>query len=306
MSEDITSTTTTEQSQEAQSVTWENSPIAAIWNPDGTPKAEGAKAFNEQGRDDLAGFSLRNGQDLFTTLKTGRDAVSRFQGATEGMVKVPGEDSSPEDRQAFNKSLGALDTKEDYLKSIFPDTLPEGMVRDEGLAGILAEHAVGNPILTAESAQQLAAKVIEYQSSALKSMGVQELETATAKSQETRDIITAELGGTQEFEKFSEGMKGFAVSKAAEDMGFKFQKGEDGKLFTDNPLHAALLSDPAGLRLLKTAMEKHAPAGLPQGGGNTSSSSVDKMKQASDMVRANPNGFKTQADLDKYQSLISG
>lgn len=292
------------ESSQAQAVTWENSPIAAIWNPDGTPKAEGAQAFNAQGRDDLAGFALRNGQDLFTTLKTGRDAVSRFQTATEGTIRIPGEDSSAEDRQAFNKALGALDNKDDYLKSIFPDDLPEGFEKDEGLAGILAEHASTNPVLTPASAKELVAKVIAYQTESFNGMEVKQLEEATAKAQETRDVITAELGGTKQFEQFSANMKEFATSKAAEEMGFSFQMGEDGKVVTNNPLHAALLSDPAGLRLLKTAMEKHLPAGLPQSTGSGSSSAADNESKASEMARLNPNGFKSQADLDKYNSLL--
>ena len=307
MSEDTTptgqTTAATGQTTQAQEVTWENSPIAAIWNPDGTPKAEGAKAFNEQGRDDLAGFALRNGQDLFTTLKTGRDAVSRFQTATEGTVRIPGEDATPEDRQAFNKSLGALDNKEDYLKSLFPENLPEGFQKDEGLASILAEHAVSSPVLTADSARELASKVIEYQQGQIKTFEEKQLEEATTNAQATRDLITAELGGTVQFEKFSEGMKEFALSKAAQDMGFQFQKGEDGKLFTENPLHAALLSDPTGLRLLKTAMEKHVPAGLP-GSNVSTSATTNNLAEASEMVKKYPNGFKTQADQDRYNYLI--
>lgn len=307
MSEETTTTeetsAATEQTTETQAVTWENSPIAAIWNPDGTPKADGAKAFNDQGRDDLAGFALRNGQDIFTTLKTGRDAVSRFQTATEGTIKIPGEDASPEDRQAFNKSLGALDNKEDYLKSLFPESLPEGFQKDEGLASILAEHAVSSPVLTADSAKDLASKVIEYQQGQLKSFEEKQLEEAATNAQATRDLMTTELGGTAQFEKFSDVMKEFAVSKAAQDLGFKFQKGEDGKLFTENPLHAALLSDPTGLRLLKTAMEKFMPAALPNG-SEASTTSQDNLKEASDMVRRFPNGFKTQADQDRYNHLI--
>ena len=294
-----------EASPSETSVTWENSPIAKIYNPDGTPTQNAANALAEMGREDIAGHALRNGQDLFTALKTGKDAAAFASSKQEGMVKIPGEDATPEDRAAFNKSLGALESKEDYLSKIWPDNLPDDFQKDEGLAGILAEHAASSPVLNAASAQDLVGKVVAYQAEQMEALDKQAFEASEKAALEVADTLTAELGGKPQFEQFSNDAKDLLTSKEFQDLGFQFSRDEGGKLRTENPQHAAMLADPAILRMLKMVSDFKKPAGVPAGNAQPRSSDAEaNRKEAAEMARKNPNGFKSQEDLNKYNQLL--
>jgi len=293
-------TTTTEASQE---ITWENSPIAQVYNPDGTPKAEAATALAEMGKEDLTGYALRNGQDFFTALKTGKDAAKFAGQKLDGVIKMPGEDATDDERIQFNKSLGALESAEDYAANIWPDELPEGFQKDEGLAGLLAEHAAKSPVMTADSVKELASKFIAHQQEQQSSMMEQHQQDAETKAKEVADKLTVELGGSLKYKEFSDGMKDMVTSPEFAEMGFQFQRNEDGTVSSENPLHAAMLSDPAVLRFMKERMDASKPANIP---GQTPSnfSSETNEEKAQELYRKHGvGGFKSSKHLNEYNRL---
>lgn len=287
-----------------QEVTWENSPIARIYNPDGTPKADAAKVFDEMGKGEIAGHALRNGQDLFTALKTGRDATAFASQKMEGVVKLPGEDATDDQRAEFHKALGALPSKDDALASIWPDDLPEGYQKDEGLAEMIADHVATNPVNTADSLKQLVVKFDELQSQRLEEIQKTSLEEAQKVADATKDTLTAELGGTTAFETFAKDAGDFAVDGKLKEFGFEFYRGEDGKLQSDNPTHQAMLSDVASLRWIKSTMEAYKPARLP-GSNPDQAGTVDADTRARELYNkfAGPGGWTSDKAYSEYKKL---
>jgi hypothetical protein len=297
------SSSSPEPTPSSDTVTWDNSPIAKIYNPDGTPKAEAAAALAEMGQEDLAGFALRNGQDLFAALKSGKDNQTAARAKTEGMIKIPSEDATETDRSEFNKSLGALETPEDYKANMWPDELPEGFEKDEGLAGVFAEHAAKNPVNTAEGVKALVASVIEYQAKQQEDMAEQYRAQAEEAATKTKEALTIEMGGNSAFEKFSIDMKDMVTSQEFSELGFEFVRNEDGTVSSENPLHAAMLSDPAILRLFNERMTANAPASIP---GSTPSqmSPSDRNKAAKEFyAKHGVGGFKSSEHLAEYNRL---
>lgn len=284
-------------------ITWENSPIAQVYNPDGSPKDTAAQALAEMGKEDLAGYALRNGQDIFTALKTGKDATAFASQKLEGVVKLPGEDATDEDRAKFNQALGALDNPEDYLKDIWPEDLPEGFQKDDKLASLLAEHATSNPVLNTESVKGLVGKFIAHQNEQIAEMQKTELEAAQEAANVTKDTLTAEMGGTVQFEQFAKSAKEAMTSTEFQQFGFEFKPDENGKLSTDNPLHAALLNDPAFLRLLKSNIDAKAPAGIPSGQVHAQSQQDNDAKARELYENFGVGGWKDSAKMNEYYRL---
>lgn len=290
--------------QEAsREITWENSPIAKVYNPDGTPKSEAAKALAELGKDDLAGYALRNGQDFFTALKTGKDAAAYASQKQEGMVKLPGEDATDEDRAAFNKALGALEKPEDYAANMWPDDLPEGFQKDEKLAGIFAAHAAKNPVATAESVKGLVSEVIAYQQEQQTAMMEDYAKQAEEAATKTREALTIEMGGTSKYEEFSKSMKEAITSREFSELGFEFFRNEDGTVTSHNPLHTAMLSDPAILRLLKDRMDATRPAAIPGQAPMTVSGETREEQARAYYEKHGVGGFKSTKHLEEYNRL---
>lgn len=292
--------------QEPQTeVTWENSPIAQIYNPDGTPKEGAAEAFKAQGREDLAGFTLRNNQDFFTTLKNGREATamaSRKAEIAQNAVTLPGEDATDEDRLAFREKLGAFKSVEDASKAIWPADLPEGFVKDEKLGGLFAEYAAKHPVNTPEAVQELAASFIAHQNELMVSHEEGMVKQGEENALKTREIMTKELGGPQAFAQFSTDAKEFMTSEAARALGFEFEKKESGSIETKNPLHAAMMSDPTFLRILHSTVSKEKPATLPGGRPMpVTQSGLKERKQ--ELLLRNSGGWNSSDDHAEYLSI---
>ena len=289
----------------SEPMTWEDSPIAQVYNPDGTPKAEAAKALAGMGREDIAGHALRNGQDFFTALKTGKDAAAFASSKQEGMVKMPGEDASDEDRATFNQSLGALSSKEDYMANMWPDDLPKDFARDEGLADVFAEHVSKFPINTAESTKALVAGVLAYQGTQQETGQQEYAAEAEKQAKATADTLTVELGGKGNFKEFSDNAKALVTSKEFQEMGFNFTVAEGGALEADNPLHAAMLTDAPILRMIKSMVASNAPAGIPQNNPSTASR-ADNEGKAREIYKefgAGPGGWRSTEKMEEYYQL---
>ena len=61
-----------------------------------------------------------------------RDNIAAARAKTDGMVRVPGENATPEEIAAFHRALGVPDKPEDY-KLPPPEKVPEGVVHDTKL-----------------------------------------------------------------------------------------------------------------------------------------------------------------------------
>jgi len=309
MSEDTTTTdagapadTTTDTSALAgDAVTWENSPIAKVYNPDGTPRPDAAQTMAGLGYEDISGHALRNDQDIFTALKTGKDAAAFASQKQEG-VTIPTAESSDDDWKAFNKSLGVAETADDFKVGLYPEDLPEGFQKDDALVDMLASHAMKNPVLNAESSKELVSKFIEHQQTSVAKYQEEQQAEDQKKADETKASLTVEMGGTMQYTDFSNDVRDLAVKDLA-DLGFEFQLGEDGKqLLTDNPLHAAMLADAPTLRLLKSVIDRNKSTGIPGDGTRGASASDNTEKARALYAKYNGNWPNTET-MKEYQNL---
>ena len=288
-------------------VTWENSPIAQVYNPDGSPKETAATALEELGHGEFAGHALRNGQDIFTALKSGKDAFTQASQRQEG-VSIPGEDATDEDRRAFSTALGVPDDAEAIKAGIWPEDLPDDFQKDEGLADILATHALESPVLTQEGIQGLASKFIAHQQEQTQKAIEEQTQAATEAATKTKDGLTVEFGGTEKYAEFSDEVRKEATT-AMNDLGFDFrlendENGEPKMLVSDNPLHQAMLADAPTLRLLKTVMDLKRPAGIPGQEASSHATQEENMQKAMDLKKKHPMGFPDQKTLDEYNGYM--
>lgn len=283
--------------------TWENSPIAQVWNPDGTPK-EGAQAkLAELGHEGISGFALRNNQGIFDALNNGKEArasLSKRQEAVEGAIIKPGEDASDEDKNAFKVSLGALSTADEYGKVIWPNDLPEGFQKDEELGTFAAEWAAKHPVNTPEAMKELAQGVIALQQKQQATFAETQLIESKKEAETVKAELIAEVGGQQQFDEFSKEIKSYLTGPEAVKMGFEFRV-EEGKVITDNPLHAAMLNDRSILRLLGNKAKESNPARLP--GQNPAQSPEASKARRQELASKQLNGTLTQDELAELTTL---
>tara|TARA_R110000822_G_scaffold90467_3_gene209152 strand:- start:4395 stop:5330 length:936 start_codon:yes stop_codon:yes gene_type:complete len=306
MSEEPTADAADSAGQEADPITWENSPIAQIYNPDGTQKADAPTAMAALGKEDIAGHTLRNGQGLWTALKTGKDATafaSQKQEERDGFIKLPGEDATDDDRSKFSESIGALSSKEDYLAQIWPDDLPEGFAKDESLADIFAGHVALNPVNSAESTKQLVAKVIGYQGEQIEAHEKTEAEEAEKQELDTRDKLIVACGGTEHYNKFAKEAKADVISKEVLDMGFTFQRGEGDDVVATDPLDARLLTHLPFLLFLKERADSRRSAGIPRADPGGSSQGTNDEKARAIYEEAGVGGWKSTDKMKEYYRL---
>lgn len=302
----------TQQSGAPESVTWENSPIAQVWNPDGSPREGAQEKLKELGYEDISGFALRNNQGLIDALKSGKEArsmLSKRQEAVENAIIKPGEDASEEDRLAFKASLGALATSEDYAKSMWPDDLPDDFQKDEGLASLVSEWAAKNPINTPEAMKELTQGVIALQQQQQKTLAETHLEESKKEAEAVKATLMAELGGEKAFSDFSQLIGTYLTGPEAVKLGFdvRTEEGEDGKkkYITENPFHAAMLNDPTALRLLAARAKEVNPAKVPdrQTFPPNSQAGIERRKALTAKQR---DGSLSQTELVELSQLRSG
>ena len=113
---------------------------------DGVIQADGAfaegwtsKAFGPDYTGPLAGVKTLTDVD-----KVLRDNMAAARAKTDGMLKVPGESATPEERAAFFKAIGVPDDPNGYGLAK-PEKLPDGVSWDDAFAGEFAKtaHSLG-------------------------------------------------------------------------------------------------------------------------------------------------------------------
>jgi hypothetical protein len=113
----------------------------------------------DDGTESLTDFTAWKDKAPAPLVKFITDNMTAARAKTEGMVKVPGENATPEERAAFYRSIGAPEKPEDYGIAK-PDDLPEGVTWDDNLAASFAAKAASLG-LTKQQAKELQAFQLE-------------------------------------------------------------------------------------------------------------------------------------------------
>lgn len=124
-----------------------------------TPEGKFAEAWQDKLPDDFAEDRALLGRfgDLKTLVKAFKDNMQTARAKTEGLVKVPGQDASDEERAAYYKAIGVPDDPKGYgIKA--PEQLPDGVSWDDGLSEKFASAAHQAGLTPAQ-----AAKLTEWQ-----------------------------------------------------------------------------------------------------------------------------------------------
>jgi len=122
-------------------------PLPTPWSAEIlTPDGKFIEGWQDKLPDDFADDRALLGRfgDLKTLVKAFKDNMAGARAKTEGLVKVPGQDATPEDRAAYLKAIGVPDDPKGYdIKQ--PEKLPDGVSWDQGLSEKFAgvAHEIG-------------------------------------------------------------------------------------------------------------------------------------------------------------------
>ena len=135
------------------------------------------------------------------------DAVKAYQdqrAGFEGMIKVPGEDASDEDRAAFAKALGVPDTEDGYQFSL-PEKMPENVQYDENLATSFKAKAkeIGLTPAQAQALHDFQMEAVGTQANAFLEGQKQAEAEKTAKAEASHDALVKAWGkeGSESYNK---------------------------------------------------------------------------------------------------------
>ena len=135
------------------------------------------------------------------------DAVKAYQdqrAGLEGMIKVPGEDASDEDRAAFAKALGVPDTEDGYQFSL-PEKMPENVQYDENLAASFKAKAkeIGLTLAQAQALHDFQMEAVGTQANAFLEGQKQAEAEKTAKAEASHDALVKAWGkeGSESYNK---------------------------------------------------------------------------------------------------------
>lgn len=130
-----------------------------------TPDGKFAEKWQDQLPDDFADDRAMLGRysDLKSFVKAFKDNMTAARAKSEGLVKIPGQDATDEDRAAYYKAIGVPDDPKGYgIKP--PEKLPDGVKWDDSLsekfAGI-AHQAGLTPAQVAKLTEWQVAQVAE-------------------------------------------------------------------------------------------------------------------------------------------------
>jgi len=120
----------------------------------------------------------RDGQADYQALAKSYRGMQEILGRKSQSVLVPNEKSKPEEVAEFRKALGVPENPDDYLKTLKPEALPEGVQFDEALAKRAAELAHKHNIPPAALKELAALQIGQVQAMAQASeqMVMQQLE----------------------------------------------------------------------------------------------------------------------------------
>jgi hypothetical protein len=123
-------------------------------------------------------------KDIPSVFKSLKETKTAFQARQEGMVKLPGEKSTPEEIAAYHKALGVPGRAEEYKFKV--PTLPGGLKIEEAHIKGFSEFAHKNGIPQAQ-----AQAILEYQAGLeaqeIAAIEAEEKEFAKASEQKLRD-----------------------------------------------------------------------------------------------------------------------
>lgn len=185
--------------------------------------------FREGWTDDLTGdefaetrATLANYKDFPTMAKALVDNKRAATARTDGMVKLPGKDSSPEEVAAYHKAIGVPDSPADY-KVQLPEKLPEGIDFPESTLNAFTEFAHKNGL-----SNEVVNKLLEFQATAAgqelsqiqqeqeqaQQQAEQDLQRAWGPKYQQNDMLAKRAGATFGLDPNSELMKNPEVRKA--------------------------------------------------------------------------------------------
>lgn len=144
------------------------------------------------GEDDKSLKLLERYSDPSAFLGAHNEAVTKLTSKLDGMVKLPGEGASDEDRQAFAKAIGIPESPDKYPR-VKP---PEGLQLSEGdtkfIDGAIQKlHQMGGFAATPQTAEVLQSLYYEAMQEQAANMAAQ----AVLKKAETEKTLQKEWGG---------------------------------------------------------------------------------------------------------------
>jgi len=127
----------------------------------------------------------REGKADYQALAKSYRGMQEILGRKSQSVLVPNEKSKPEEIAEFRKALGVPENPDDYLKTLKPEALPEGVQFDEGLAKRAAELAHKHNIPPAAMKELAALQIGQVQAMAQASeqMVIQQLQAGKEQLQ---------------------------------------------------------------------------------------------------------------------------
>ncbi len=158
-----------------------------------TPEGKFADGWQDKLPDDFADDRALLGRfgDLKSLVKAFKDNMTTARAKTEGLVRVPGAESTDEERAAYFKAIGVPEKPEGYgIKP--PEKLPDGVSWDDGLSGKFAAiaHQIGLTPAQVSKLQEWQIQQVGEQAGTTRQAAAQAME---AEKQELQRTFGAEL-----------------------------------------------------------------------------------------------------------------
>jgi hypothetical protein len=162
----------------------ETAPVTSLLeaSPSSEPSAPAASAEKPEW---LPDNFWREGQADYQALAKSYRGMQEILGRKSQSVLVPNEKSKPEEIAEFRKALGVPESPDDYLKSLKPEALPEGVQFDEAMAKQAAQLAHKHNIPPAAMKELAALQIGQVQAMAQASeqMVIQQLQAGKEQLQ---------------------------------------------------------------------------------------------------------------------------
>ena len=186
------------------------------------------------------------GEDGSIDLNKIADGYRNLESHASKSLKVPGEDATPEDWNAFYSKLGRPEKADGYELQLNREAIPEDFPYDEQ-AAIEFRNWAHEAGLTPKQAQALHDKFIGHQAGSFKAM----MEDRTRREGDAHRAIVDQWGG-QESEGYKRNLE--LASRAIHELGLKDPLVEGGILSKDG----AILNAKAAFAMSKVGKELYA------------------------------------------------
>ena len=127
----------------------------------------------------------REGKADYESMAKSHSGLEKLLGRKAQAVVIPNEKSTPEEMAEFRKALGIPEKADDYLGSLKPQALPEGVQFDEGMAKAAAELAHKHNIPPAAMKELAALQInhVQAMAQASEAMVMQQLDAGRQQLQ---------------------------------------------------------------------------------------------------------------------------